>query len=429
MNFEMCRDRREHPSWPVLISTAILSVALLSGPLLFADQPVEVPAPKPAPNPASNPAPGLASNPAPSTGQDTTTLKRKLAEVQNRLTQVDGQMNALSRRRKGFLVELQRISLQADRVRAEEEGARMKRDQTESEVRRISLRKGHIQNEIVRLRTELRKQVRWMQALGPWGGLSLSPTLSNFDDYLEQGRYLAYWRNQERKKLDRVQALQTDMAQREKELQVALQRLAMEEKDTASFQANLRLNEEHLQGFLEGLREDETKQKEVQAELVEEAVQLDRMLTSLLGKPRSGVFETSIAFANLKGELPRPVEGSLTEPFGEHIHPKFHTKTVQSGILIATEAGAPVQAVADGKVVYADIYQSYGPMVILDHGGGYFSVYTHLRAYNVGKGQVLKSGEFIGSAGDTLDGPRLGFEIRHMAQAQDPNKWILDKYR
>jgi murein hydrolase activator len=361
--------------------------------------------------------------------QDPAAVKRRLAEVQTRLAQVDQQLGALKRRRKGVLVEMQDISLQADRARAQAEGARLKRDQTEAEVHQISLQKESIQQEILRLRTELRKQVRWMQALGPWGGLSFFPTLTGFQEYLVQGRYLAYWRNQERRKLGLVQRLQGDLLQREKELQEAVLRLAQEEKETATLQANLKMNEERLQVFLDDLGQDENRQKDVQSELAEEAIQLERMLNSLIGKPRPDAFESATPFANLKGELPRPSDGTLAQGFGEHIHPRFHTKTVQSGLLISTNPGAPIQAVAEGKVVFADVYQSYGPMVILDHGGGFFSLYTHMRVFTVNKGQILKTGESVGSAGDTPDGPRLGFEIRHLTQPQDPNKWLKSKYK
>jgi septal ring factor EnvC (AmiA/AmiB activator) len=361
--------------------------------------------------------------------QDPAVVKRRLAEVQTRLTQVDQQLGALKRRRKGVLVELQDISLQAERARAQAEGARIQRDQTEAEVRQINQQKEGIHQEILRLRVELRKQVRWMQALGPWGGLSFFPTLSNFEEYLVQGRYLAYWRNQERRKLELVQRLQDDLLQREKSLQEAVVRLAREEKETVQLQANLKMNEERLQAFLDDLSQDETRQKDVQAELAEEAIQLERMLSALLGKSRTGVFEGTVPFANLRGELPRPAEGTLAQGFGEHVHPRFHTKTVQSGLLIATEAGTPVAAVAEGRVVFADVYQSYGPMVILDHGGGYFSLYTHMRVFTVSKGQTLKAGEPLGSAGDSSEGARLGFEIRYQTQPQDPNKWLKVKYK
>jgi len=369
-----------------------------------------------------------AQAPAPAP-QDPAVVKRRLAEVQTRLAQVDQQLGSLKRRRKGVLVELQDISLQAERARAQAEGAKIKRDQTEAEVKQISQQKEGIHQEILRLRVELRKQVRWMQALGPWGGLSFFPTLSNFEEYLVQGRYLAYWRNQERRKLELVQRLQDDLLLREKELQEAVVRLAQEEKETAQLQANLKMNEERLQAFLDDLGQDETRQKDVQAELAEEAIQLERMLNTLLGKSRTETFESAVAFANLRGELPKPAEGTLSQGFGEHVHPRFRTKTMQSGLLISTEPGTPVQAVADGKVVFADVYQSYGPMVILDHGGGYFSLYTHMRVFTVSKGQILKAGEYLGSSGDSPEGPRLGFEIRYQTQPQDPNKWLKVKYK
>lgn len=361
--------------------------------------------------------------------QDAAQLRQRLASVQARLAQVDQQLGALKKRRKGVLVELQDISLQAERVRAQAEGARLQRDQARAEVQQITLRKEGIQKEIAVLRTEIRRQVRWMQALGPLGGLGLVPSAQDFEAFLVRGRYLAYWRHQQRLRLDQVQRLQGDLQLREVELQAALQRLAQEERQAAQLQASLRLSEERLQGFLEGLRDDETKQKEVQADLAEEALQLERMLGQLLGRPRSEAFEPTLAFASLRGELPRPTDGTLAQGFGEKLHPKFHTKTVQSGILVATEPGARVTAVADGKVVFADIYQSYGPMVILDHGAGYFSLYTHMRLYGVSKGQILKQGEPLGQAGDTVDGPRVGFEIRLQAQPQDPQKWLKQKYR
>jgi septal ring factor EnvC (AmiA/AmiB activator) len=370
----------------------------------------------------------LAQPPAPARA-DPAQLKRRLAEVQARLRTVDVQLEDLKKRRKGVLVELQATLLDADRMRAQAETSRLRRDQAQAEVADISARKDQIMRDIAALRSELRKQVRWMQAKGPLGDLTFLSGLSSFEAYVVEGRYQVYLRDQERKRLDLIQNLQNDLARREQELQAAMQHLAVEEQLSAQTQASLQLHEERLQQFLDGLKQDESRQKEVQAELAEEALQLERMLTQLLGKPRSDSFETPTAFAALHGELPQPTPGTLAQAFGEHVQPLFRTKTMQSGLLIAGDQGAPVQAVADGKVVFAELYQSYGPMVILDHGGGYFSLYTHLEAVAVAKGQVLKQGEPLGAMGLTVDGPRLGFEIRHLTQPQDPNKWLKVHYR
>ena len=356
-------------------------------------------------------------------------VKARLAEIQVRLGTVDQQLAALKKRRKGVLVELQAISLQADRVRAQAEQARLKRDQTQLDVAALTARQTEIHQEILRRRAELRRQVRWMQAFGPLGNLAFIANLTSFEQYITQDRYQAYLRNQERRRLDQIQQLQNELARRGTELNQALALLAQEQLEAAQSAALLRVQEDHLQAFLENLAQDETRQKEVHADLAEEALQLERMLSQLLVKPKGEAFDAPIAFASLHGELPQPVTGTLALGFGEHLHPKFHTKTMQTGLLIAADSGEPVTAVAEGKVVYVDLYQSFGPMVILDHGGGFFSLYTHLQGLAVAKGQILKAGEPLGAVGVTVDGPRLGFEIRHLTQAQDPNPWLKQHYR
>jgi septal ring factor EnvC (AmiA/AmiB activator) len=335
----------------------------------------------------------------------------------------------LKKRRKGVLVEIQGISLQRDRAKAQVDGARLRRDQAQSEVQFIGREQTRIQGEVLRLQGDLRKQVRWMQALGPWGDLGFYVTFKDLEAWLVRGRMLAWARLRERKQLDQIHRLQSDLTAKEKTLREVLTRLAADEREAAQLQAALRLHEEKLNTFLDGLQKDEATQRQAQAELAEEAVQLERLLTGLLGKPKGEAFEAAVAFANLRGELPQPVEGTVAQTFGEHLHPRFRTKTMQSGLLIAAAGSAPVAAVADGRVVFADYYQSYGPMVILDHGGGWFTLYMHLVGLEVAKGQVLKTGEAVGAVGDTVDGPRLGFEIRHLAQPQDPQKWLKRKYR
>ena len=360
---------------------------------------------------------------------DPTQLKARLADLKARLIQVDQQVEALKKRRRGVMVELQGVSLQRDRVQANLEGAKLKQEQAQLEVQQITADQAKIRGEIDKLRKELRKQVRWLQAKGELGELAFLPNASNFASYLQQTRYLTWWRLQERKRLNQIQRLQGDLAQREVELKVVLTRLASDQADAAQFQAGLNLSEENLQTFLTGLQQDEQAQKQVQAELAEEAIQLERMLGNLIGKTRPDIFQAPLSFSSLRGELPSPVDGSLAQGFGEHLHPRFHTKTFQSGLLIEAYIGSPVTAVADGRVILAEPYQSYGPIVIVDHGGGWVSLYTHLQGTVLAKGDLVRQGGKVGTVGETMDGPRLGFEIRYGTKAEDPNKWLKKKYR
>ena len=171
--------------------------------------------------------------------QNSVELRQKLAAIQGRLGQVDQQLASLKKRRKGVLVEIQGISLQRDRARAQVEGARLLRDQAQNEVLSISREQTRIQGEVLRLQEDLRKQVRWMQALGPWGDLGFYVTFKDLEAWLVRGRMLAWARLQERKKLDRIHRLQGDLATKEKALREVLGRLATEEREAAQLQAAL----------------------------------------------------------------------------------------------------------------------------------------------------------------------------------------------
>ena len=114
-------------------------------------------------------------------GQDPAELRQKLAAIQGRLGQVDQQLASLKKRRKGVLVEIQGISLQRDRAKAQVEGARLRQDQAQSEVQTIGREQTRIQGEVLHLRGDLRKQVRWLQALGPWGDLGLYVTFKDLE--------------------------------------------------------------------------------------------------------------------------------------------------------------------------------------------------------------------------------------------------------
>jgi septal ring factor EnvC (AmiA/AmiB activator) len=134
-------------------------------------------------------------------------------------------------------------------------------------------------------------------------------------------------------------------------------------------------------------------------------------------------------FAALKGNLPWPTAGTVASAFGRQEHPKFRTVTYNRGIEISAAMGRPVLAVYDGTVLYADWFRGYGRLVILDHGGGYFTLYAHASELLVKVGDQVTRGQPIARVGDTgsLEGPQLYFEVRHRGKPQDPLAWLERK--
>ena len=134
-------------------------------------------------------------------------------------------------------------------------------------------------------------------------------------------------------------------------------------------------------------------------------------------------------FGSCKGKLPFPVSGKYTivKRFGRHKHPTLpHVETTNSGIDMATAAGASVRTVFDGEVSAVFRPDGYNNVVVIRHGR-YMTVYANLGSLSVSTGQKVKAGQSIGTVyTDPNDNNRsvLHFEIRNQRQKEDPELWL-----
>lgn len=125
----------------------------------------------------------------------------------------------------------------------------------------------------------------------------------------------------------------------------------------------------------------------------------------------------------LKGKLPYPLKGRVIASFGAY---KADSGLTWSGIMIETKEGAAVSSVADGEVVYADWFRGYGQMIVVDHGKGYMSLYSHNSRITKGVGSRVKQNEEIALAGNSggLKYAGLYFELRYNGQPVNPASYL-----
>lgn len=116
----------------------------------------------------------------------------------------------------------------------------------------------------------------------------------------------------------------------------------------------------------------------------------------------------------------------MTGHFGRVVDAEFFTETYRTGVVFGAEQGAPVRAVAAGRVRYAGWFRGFGRLVIIAHGDSYFTVSGHLSEMFVAVGDRVSAGDTIGAVGDTgsLTGPQLYFEIRLGGDPLDPGEWL-----
>lgn len=137
-----------------------------------------------------------------------------------------------------------------------------------------------------------------------------------------------------------------------------------------------------------------------------------------------------IAFSEAKGLLPLPVSGTLVKAFNA---PDATGGTLK-GHAYATRRGAVVSAPCDGSVAYAGPFRSYGQLLIINAGGGYYLLLAGMDRINVGVGQFVLAGEPVAlmgeasqataaSVGSDTSQPVLYVEFRKDGVSIDPAPW------
>ena len=112
----------------------------------------------------------------------------------------------------------------------------------------------------------------------------------------------------------------------------------------------------------------------------------------------------------------------LTASYGMRIHPFYRTLQSHQGVDYTVPEGSRVFATAYGRVKEIDTRSTAGRTIVIDHGNGYETSYSHLLAVNVRRGQEVRRGDIIGLSGNTglSIAPHLHYEVRHNGMRVDP---------
>ncbi|MCX7207121.1 MAG: peptidoglycan DD-metalloendopeptidase family protein [Proteobacteria bacterium] len=127
------------------------------------------------------------------------------------------------------------------------------------------------------------------------------------------------------------------------------------------------------------------------------------------------------AFSSLKGKLRLPIKGEITGRYGTARGEGGQWK----GVFIRAAAGQSVKAIASGRVVFAEWLRGFGNMLIVDHGGGYMSIYAANESLLKQVGDTIKAGDSIATSGNSggMADSGLYFELRQNGRPIDPQAW------
>ena len=353
-------------------------------------------------------------------------LRQERAELERRAQTLQGNVHALSE-------EVATIDRQVEAttkvVRALDAQLAVLTDELESATARVRTAELELQGK----RSALQGRLREIYKRGPMYDVAAMLSAQSFGSLLARYKYLHQLARHDRALVRRVEKLRDEIAQQRLVL-VRLQRtLADNRADQAREQARLEELEKQRRAALADTKKQAARtaarlaairaDEQRMGRLIADAIAAERRRASA-GGTRTPRTASSIRTSDV-GRLDWPVEGTFLYDFGK-AQKANNTLVRWNGLGIAAPQGTPVKSVAAGKVIEASRFGTYGLTVIVEHGGGDYSIYGSLARADVAKGATIAKGQVIGAVGvsDPDLGPHLHFEIRHGGPAVDPKQWL-----
>lgn len=281
--------------------------------------------------------------------------------------------------------------------------------------------------------TVLQQRLTDIYKRGPLYTSEVILSAHSFGNLVARYKYLHILALRDRELMIRVRSLRDTIRNQRRQLVQLENGISQNRVEKAQEEERLRELEGLRVRSLKKVQADTRKAKARLDQLARSEARLNSVLASIEAERRrvagrGGAVSrapSSIRTSDL-GRLDWPVDGTILYRFGRIINPN-NTTTRWNGMGIQAASGTPVRSVSNGTVALNDIMGTYGRTVIVDHGGGDYSVYSSLAQSSLRKGGRVTKGQSIGTVGsnDPSLPPHLHFEIRRGGgPAVDPFEWL-----
>ena len=327
------------------------------------------------------------------------------------------------------------ISLTAKLIRSlksEEEKTRKRILQLKSEILKN-------ENELESLRARYKKRVVNSYRKGRLTDLEKVFSSTTWRQAIYRTQYLKIISDIEKKLTNQIESLLIQISQQKLELEAVLRnnlKLVRDKQQQISSYRDMRIDREKE---LNRIRNDKKALSNYIEEKEAGIIQLESIIKKVLEDKARFERELRIrkqqealktkSFKALKGQLPWPADGRIIAKFGRQWNSKLKTTTENPGIDIKGQPGSPIRTVLGGVVTTITYIRGYGTTIIVDHGGGFYTVYSHVTNIQTVVDGQLRNGDIIAYMGDSgsINGSKLHFEIWGKGQKLDPEKWLIKK--
>jgi len=368
------------------------------------------------------PAPVFAAPAAAGRSEDARKAEEQLQAVKAEIERVTREVSAEQVERDRLTRDLRGAELAVAHARDALSDIRHERAEDAARRAALAAEKRTRETQLEDNRTALAGQMRAAYLIGRQEPFKL---LLNQKDPALAGRMFAYYSYFGRARAGQIRLIEDDvrrLAELDAELEAEDAKLAELERARRAQLSDLEQARERRNHVLVSLEVQSRSRAQNLERLRAQQSGLEKLVRELRAAMERFPVEGNDAFTRLRGKLAWPVSGRVVARFGD-----ARAGGVRwDGVLVATERGAPVKAVCQGRVIYADWLPGLGLLAIVDHGDGYLSLYGHNERLYKAAGEPVAAGDTIAAAGDSGGSPRpeLYFEIRKGGKPVDPRPWF-----
>ena len=284
----------------------------------------------------------------------------------------------------------------------------------------------------------MKLRIRYMYERGETSFLNMLMESRNISDMLNRAEYISQISSYDRQKLTEYAEEKERIADQEAKLeeergqllslqeateakQASVEKL-MEEKtaELANYEGQIASAEGQLSDYEKDIQAQEDKIKAIEAEIRKKEEEAKKQAEA------AGQTYTPVNLGNISFIWPCPSSSRITSQFGDRSAPTEGASTDHKGIDIGASTGSDIVAAASGTVIISTYSVSAGNYIMIDHGGGVFTVYMHCSQLLASVGDKVSQGQVIAKVGSTgySTGPHLHFGIRSGGAYVNPLKYV-----
>ncbi len=275
---------------------------------------------------------------------------------------------------------------------------------------------------------EMKARIRMMYERGESMYLEMVLGADSFADMLNKAQYVEAISSYDRQKLEEyqlnrqlIEVCKAELEEEEAVLQEAKQVVEEEQanleilidkkqQEIVSYQTDINTKEEAIRQYEEEIEAENAIIAALEAQVAAELQQLN-------GGPvyDGGIFK-----------WPAPSYTRISDEYGWRMHPTLGVRKFHNGIDMAAPGGSPILAAYNGVVVASAYNATMGNYIMINHGGGLYTIYMHASALYAKEGQTVAKGDRIAAVGTTgrSTGNHLHFGVRLNGEYVNPNSYL-----